>query len=179
MWRIPAELLATRDDHQLLGYVIEQLSDPGSFLSKVEALYSHMQEQIIAAQAAALSLLSTPLIPISDQVMVMPLIGVIDDERADRILETLLAGVAANRARVAIVDITGVAVVDSHVAGALLRAAQAVRLLGAQVVLPGIRAEVAQTVVSLDIHLGTLVTRSTVQAGIAYALEGARPSNSP
>lgn len=135
-----------------------------------DAARSKLQEQTIAAQAAALSQLSTPLIPISDQVMVMPLIGAIDSGRADQVLDTLLSGIAGGRARIAIVDITGVAVVDSHVAGALIRAAQAVRLLGAEVILTGIRAEVAQTLVGLGMNLGGLVTRSTLQSGIQYAL---------
>ena len=135
-----------------------------------EAQRLRMQEQVIAAQAAALSQLSTPLIPISDQVVVMPLIGTVDAERAQQVLSTLLDGVTRARAHTAIVDITGVPVVDSHVAGALVRAAQATRLVGAEVILTGIRAEVAQTLVGLGIDLGKLITRSTLQSGINYAL---------
>ncbi|HEY0133266.1 MAG TPA: STAS domain-containing protein [Nannocystis sp.] len=136
-----------------------------------EAERSKLQDQVIAAQRLVLSQLSTPLIPISAEVLVMPLIGTIDDERARQIVATLLDGIARTRARVVIVDITGVAGVDTQVAGGLLRAAQAVKLLGAQVVLTGIRPEVAQTLVSLGVDLGGLVTRSTVQTGIAYATE--------
>jgi anti-anti-sigma regulatory factor len=136
-----------------------------------EAERSKLQAQVIAAQRLVLSQLSTPLIPISPEVLVMPLIGTIDDERAQQIVATLLDGVARARARVVIVDITGVAVVDTQVAGGLLRAARAVKLLGAQVVLTGVGPEVAQTLVSLGVDLGGLVTRSTVQTGIAYALE--------
>jgi rsbT co-antagonist protein RsbR len=73
-------------------------------------------------------------------------------------------------AQVAILDITGVPVVDTQVANALLRAAQAVKLLGAQVVLTGIRPEVAQTLVGLGVDLGDIVTRGTLQSGIAFAL---------
>jgi rsbT co-antagonist protein RsbR len=127
-------------------------------------------EATIKAQAAALRELSTPLIPISERAVVMPLIGAVDAARAQEIMETLLAGVATHRADVAIVDITGVSVVDTQVANALLQAARAVRLLGAQVVLTGIRPEVAQTLVGLGVELQGLVTRSTLQSGIAYAL---------
>lgn len=131
-----------------------------------------LQQQIIEAQQLALRELSTPLIPLADGVVVMPLVGTIDRGRAQQILETLLDGVAQQRARAAILDITGVRTVDEQVAQALLQAAQAVRLLGASVILTGIRAEVAQALVRLGggFHPGELVTRGTLQAGIAYAL---------
>lgn len=129
-----------------------------------------LQEQIIAAQQMALRELSTPLIPIADGVVVMPLIGSIDSSRAQLVIETLLSGVAELRASTTIIDITGVPVVDTQVANALLRAAQAVKLLGAQVILTGIRPEVAQTLVGLGVDLGGIVTRGTLQSGIAEAL---------
>jgi rsbT co-antagonist protein RsbR len=126
-------------------------------------------EETIQAQNAVLAELSTPLIPISDQVVAMPLIGSVDSRRAQQVIETLLQGIAASGARVAILDITGVPVVDTQVADALIRAAQAVKLLGAQVVLTGIRPEVAQTLVGLGTDLRGIVTRSSLQSGIAYA----------
>ena len=129
-----------------------------------------LQDQVIAAQQAALRELSTPLIPLADHVVAMPLIGSVDSTRAQQIVEELLAGVAANRATTAIIDITGVPVVDTQVAGAFLRAAQAVELLGARVVLTGIRPEVAQTLVGIGVNLGGIVTRATLQDGIAYVL---------
>jgi rsbT co-antagonist protein RsbR len=129
-----------------------------------------LQDQVIAAQQAALRELSTPLIPLADHVVAMPLIGSIDTQRAQQIIEELLAGVAANRATTAIIDITGVPIVDTQVAGALLRAAQAVELLGSRVVLTGIRPEVAQTLVGIGVNLGSIVTRATLQDGIGYAL---------
>jgi rsbT co-antagonist protein RsbR len=125
---------------------------------------------LLAAQEAALRELSTPLIPISNEVVIMPLIGTMDSRRAQQVLETLLEGIAGSGASVAILDITGVALVDTQVANALMRAAQAVKLLGAQVVLTGIRPEVAQTLVGLGVNLGGIVTCGTLQSGIAYAL---------
>jgi len=113
---------------------------------------------------------STPLIPISDHVVVMPLIGTVDEARAEHVLESLLAGVTSRSAKVAILDITGVATVDAAVAVALLRAARAVRLLGAEVVLTGIRAEVAQALIGLGVDLGNIVARCTLQSGIAFAM---------
>jgi rsbT co-antagonist protein RsbR len=138
-----------------------------------EAERMRLQEQIIAMQAAALVALSTPLIPISKDVVVMPLIGAIDEARARQIMETLLSGISQSQASTAILDITGVATVDSGVAHALLQAARAARMLGAQVVLTGIRPDVAQTLVRMGTDLEGIVTRGTLQSGIAFALERA------
>lgn len=135
-------------------------------------------EELIRSQASALTELSTPLIPISDHVVVMPLIGTMDSQRAAQVLETLLEGVSARRASVAILDITGVSVVDTHVANALLQAAKAVRLLGAEVVLTGIRPDVALTLVGLGLDLTGIVTKGTLQAGIVHAMSGDRRSPS-
>jgi rsbT co-antagonist protein RsbR len=133
------------------------------------------------AQMAALRELSTPLVPITDGLVAMPLVGAIDSMRAQQIMETLLEGISAQQADIAILDITGVRVVDTQVAAALLRAAQAAQLLGAQVVLTGISAEVAQALVHLGAELRGIVTRSNLQSGIAYAFEqrGADFSGTP
>src|SRR5262245_45134027 len=127
------------------------------------------QEEFIQMQAGMLAELSTPLIPITNDVVVMPLVGSIDSRRAQQVLDTLLHGINERNARVAILDITGVPVVDTHVASALIRAAQAAQLLGAQVVLTGIRPEVAQTLVGMGTELHGVVTRSDLQSGIAFA----------
>jgi rsbT co-antagonist protein RsbR len=129
-----------------------------------------LQEQVIEAQRAALRELSAPLLPISDHVVILPLIGSVDTQRAQQIMETLLEGVAYYRADIAILDITGVAVVDTQVANALLHAAQAVQLLGAQVVLTGIGPAMAQTLVHLGADLSGIVTQGSLQSGIAYAM---------
>jgi rsbT co-antagonist protein RsbR len=128
------------------------------------------QDEMIRAQQATLAELSTPLIPISEQVMVMPLIGAIDSHRAQQVIETLLTGISQSGASVVILDITGVAVVDTQVASVLLRAAQSVKLLGARVVLTGIRPEVAQTLVGLGADLSVMTTMGSLRDGIALAL---------
>lgn len=131
---------------------------------------SLVQEETIRAQAAALAELSTPLIPISDEVVVMPLIGAVDAPRARRVLETLLHGIAGSRAGVAILDITGVPRVDMQVASALIQVAGAVRLLGAEVRITGIRPDVAQALVALGADLRGIVMHGTLQSGIAAVL---------
>ena len=152
------------DQHVFIG-IIHDLTER----KRTEVERAQLQEQIIQVQATTLAALSTPLIPISDQVVVMPLIGSVDSQRARQVLAALLQGVEHSQARVAILDITGVPVVDTHVAQALISVAQGVRLLGAQFVLTGIRPEVAQTIVGMGADLSRIVTHSTLQSGIAYA----------
>lgn len=129
-----------------------------------------VRAEVLEAQRSALRELSTPLIPISDSAVVMPLIGTIDSQRAQQIMETLLEGVAQHQAALVILDITGVAVVDTQVAQGLVQATQAVKLLGAQVILTGIQPQIAQTLVHLGVDLQGIQTRSSLQSGIAAAL---------
>jgi rsbT co-antagonist protein RsbR len=128
------------------------------------------QEELIDQQTAVLAEVSTPLLTISDTTVVMPLVGAVDSRRVARMMDTLLSGVAESHASIVILDITGVSIVDTQVADAFIRASQAVNLLGAQVVLTGIRPEVAQTLVQLGVDLRSIITRGTLQDGITYAL---------
>jgi PAS domain S-box-containing protein len=156
-----------RDDGRVVwdGIVID-ISDR----KQAELAQAELQQEVIAAQQRALAELSTPLIPVNDEVVVMPLVGSIDSQRAQEILETLLVGIEQQQARLVIIDITGVQIVDTHVANALVRAAQAVGLMGARVMITGIRPEVAQTMVNVGIDLSAITTRATLQSGIAEAL---------
>lgn len=128
-----------------------------------------LDEEIIRMQAARLAELSTPLIPLNRDIVLMPLIGTLDAPRAQQVLEAVAHGVSSRRSRFAILDITGVATVDTQVASLLLRTAQVVRLLGAELVLTGINPSVARTIVELGIDLGPIITRSDLQRGITYA----------
>lgn len=128
-----------------------------------------LQNELVRMQTARLAELSTPLIPLSKQIVVMPLIGTIDSARATQILEAVTQGINRTHARFAIIDITSVQTVDTHVASVLINAAQAVQLLGSEVILTGIKPQVAQTLVNLGINLDELQTRSTLERGIAYA----------
>ncbi|WP_438027293.1 STAS domain-containing protein [Sorangium sp. So ce233] len=133
-----------------------------------------LKDEVIRMQAAMLRELSTPLLRISDRAVLMPLVGAIDAGRAAAVLERVLQGVSADLARVVLLDITGVSNVDTHVADALLRTARAVRLLGAQMVLTGIRPEVAQVLVGLGVDLRGIVTLGSLQSGIAFAIQQAQ-----
>jgi anti-anti-sigma regulatory factor len=131
------------------------------------------QEALIRAQEDALLQLSTPLIPVHDEVVVMPLVGALDQKRAERVLETLLAGIVERSARAAILDVTGIPRLDADVADALLRVARAARLLGAEVMLSGIRPEVARTLIGLGADFGDIATTASLKAAIALALKRA------
>jgi DNA-binding response OmpR family regulator/anti-anti-sigma regulatory factor len=141
--------------------------------ARAEEARAALQAEVIEAQNARLAELSTPLIPITDHIMVMPLIGTIDSTRAQQALEAALSGVQANRAKVVIIDVTGVTVLDSAVASTLMSTAAALRLLGSRTVITGIRAELAQTLIDLGVDLGAVVTKGTLQSGIGYALQQA------
>lgn len=128
-----------------------------------------LQDEVIRVQRALLEELSTPLIPIRGDIMVLPLIGVVDARRAEQMLETVLHAAVGKQTRVVIIDITGVKQMDAHVANTLVRMAQALGLVGAEVVLTGIRSDVARTLVELDVSLSALVVRGTLESGIAHA----------
>ncbi|AUX27749.1 hypothetical protein SOCEGT47_083470 [Sorangium cellulosum] len=132
------------------------------------------REESLRAQNEILAALSTPLIPISDEIVVMPLVGALDTQRARRVQETLVRGVASRRARVAILDITGVPRIDGQCADELLRAATAVRLLGSEVIITGLSPDVARTLVELGVDLKGIITHNTLQNGIASAMAASR-----
>ncbi len=127
------------------------------------------RKQAELAREQLLAELSSPLIPLADGLLVMLLIGTIDAARAERMVATLLAGVGERRARAVILDITGVRTIDARVADALLRAARAVRLLGAEAILTGIGPEVARTLIGLGFDLRGVVTLADLRAGVEHA----------
>jgi rsbT co-antagonist protein RsbR len=139
-------------------------------LRRAEAERAALKEQMIHAQEAIIRELSTPLIPLSAGVVIMPLVGRIDQARSQQLLERLLSGVVSHRASTAILDVTGVPGVDAETADALIRAAQAVKLLGAKVILTGVRPEVAQTLVAIGVDLKQIVTLGSLEGGLNYAL---------
>jgi len=132
-----------------------------------------VQEKLrtIDLQTKAILELSTPVIQVWDQILVLPLIGTIDTARAQQIMENLLEGVVKGRAAVVIIDITGVPVVDTKVANHLVKTVQAVKLLGAEAVVTGVSPNNAQTLVRLGVDLSTVMTRSSLQAGLGLAFD--------
>ncbi len=128
------------------------------------------QEELIRAQSAMLAQLSSPLIPITDDIVVMPLIGALDEARVHRITESLLTGILAQKTRIAIVDLTGVGEVTASLAEMIVRAARATRLLGADVILTGIRPNVARALIEIGAELDDIVCHTNLKNGIAAAM---------
>jgi anti-anti-sigma regulatory factor len=120
----------------------------------------------LTSQQDILRELGSPVIPLMPGVLLMPLVGGIDTARAQQIVETLLHEVSSQQAQVVLLDITGVPLVDTQVANALLTAARAITLLGAQVTLVGVRPEIAQSIVGLGIDLRSIVTQPTLAAAL-------------
>ncbi len=138
---------------------------------EAEARARLLQEEMLSLQEATVRALSTPLLPIAEGVVVMPLIGTIDARRAAQVLETLLTGIVQNQASIVILDVTGVPVVDADVANALVQTARAVELLGSEIVLTGIQPAIARTLVDIGADLGRILSCGTLRSGIALALK--------
>jgi rsbT co-antagonist protein RsbR len=115
--------------------------------------------------------LSTPVVQIWDKVLALPLIGVVDSHRAQQIMEVLLNEIVGTQSEVIIIDVTGVAAMDTNVANYLIRAVESVSLLGARCVLTGIQPEVAQSVVNLGMNMNRVVVRRDMQNGLKWALQ--------
>lgn len=114
--------------------------------------------------------IGTPVLPIYNQVLVLPLVGHLDGTRSAHLMDALLQAIQRYQAMVVIIDITGVSVVDTSVANSLIESTRAAELLGAQCVLVGISSAVARTIVHLGLDLTSVVTKRDLQAGVAYAL---------
>jgi rsbT co-antagonist protein RsbR len=133
--------------------------------------YAAAREQIIADQAEAMLELSTPVIRLWEGIIAVPLVGTLDSARTQLVMEKLLEILVATGADHAVLDITGVSTVDTEVAQHLLKTVTAARLLGAECIISGIRPQVAQTIVSLGIEFGDIVTKATLADALAYALD--------
>jgi rsbT co-antagonist protein RsbR len=120
----------------------------------------------LASQREVMRELSVPVIPVTERILVMPLIGALDDQRLQQAQEQALRAIQRNRTDHLVIDVTGVAVIDTHVVRGLINVVQASQLLGSQVTLVGIRPEVAQTIVSLGIHLGDLRTKTNLNSAL-------------
>jgi anti-anti-sigma factor len=123
----------------------------------------------ISGQREAILALSSPVIQVWEGILTLPLVGQIDARRAQAIIETLLTAIVEHQAEVVIIDVTGVAVIDTMVANYLISAARAAQLLGSQVVLSGISAEIAQTLVQIGFDGSNLITHANLRSSIVWA----------
>jgi GAF domain-containing protein len=169
--RIEKALRESREAlQQSYAEVEKRVEERTAELERESAERERLQRELIEAQRQALRELSTPIIPILDRIIVMPLVGSIDSMRARDITRSLLAGIQKHRAKVVILDITGVPIVDSGVADHLNRTIQAGRLKGARTMITGISDAVAETIVDLGIDWQSIATLGDLQSGLIVAL---------
>ena len=155
---------------QAFNHMTEHLREMLRKEAEQSAEHERLQQEVIEAQKRAIQELSTPIIPVMDRIIVMPLIGGIDSMRARDITRRLLAGIREHQAKVVILDITGVPVVDSGVADYLNKTIQAARLKGAHAIVTGISDAVAETIVDLGIDWSGIETLSDLRTGLRAAL---------
>ncbi len=136
-------------------------------------VYVAAREQIIADQAASMLELSTPVVRLWDGIIAVPLVGTLDSARTQLVMENMLEALVSSGADHAVIDITGVPTVDTEVAQHLLKTVMAVRLLGAECTISGIRPQIAHTIVSLGIEFGDIATKATLADALAHALKKA------
>ena len=127
------------------------------------------RERVIREQQEAIRELSTPVLQLRERLLILPIIGVLDAQRARQLTEQLLGGIQANRARVVVIDITGVATIDLDVANHLVQTVEAARLMGASAIITGLSSRIAQTLVDLGVDLSMMNTVGDLQGGLEEA----------
>jgi rsbT co-antagonist protein RsbR len=133
--------------------------------------FQKSREGVIMRQQRDLLELSTPVVALWDGILALPLIGTLDSERTQVVMESLLERIVETGASIAIIDITGVPTVDTLVAQHLLKTVGAARLMGAECIISGIRPQIAQTIVHLGVDLGDVVTKATLASALVVALD--------
>jgi rsbT co-antagonist protein RsbR len=160
--------------HALGGQGGEELWTMTALLDKLglytTELYQKSREEIIQKQQREVLELSTPVIKLWDGILALPLIGTLDSERTQVVMESLLQAIVDTGAGIAIIDITGVPTVDTLVAQHLLKTVAAARLMGAECIISGIRPQIAATIVHLGVELHSVVTKATLADAISLAL---------
>jgi rsbT co-antagonist protein RsbR len=157
-------------DFRVLSSVFEAYEPAANRIASTVAVgFVQERERIIRQQQEAIRELSTPVLPVRERLLILPIIGVIDPQRARQLTEQLLRGIRNNRAKVAVMDITGVPAIDSSVANHLVQTVESARLLGATVIVTGLSPEIAQTLVTIGVDLGKITTVGDLQGGIEEA----------
>lgn len=159
-----------QSDFGLLNRVLDAYEPAANRIANTVAVsFVQERERIIRQQQEAFRELSTPVLQVRERLLILPIIGVIDPQRARQVTEQLLRGIRANRAKVVVIDITGVPAVDSTVANHLVQTVDASRLMGATVIVTGLSSEIAQTLVTIGVDLSKMKTVGDLQGGIEEA----------
>lgn len=157
-------------DFGLLNKVLDAYEPAANRIATTVAVgFVQERERVIRQQQEAIRELSTPVLQVRERLLILPIIGVVDSERARQLTEQLLRGVRSNRAKVVVMDLTGVPSVDATVANHLVQTVEASRLLGATVIVTGLSPEIAQTLVTIGVDLTKLNTVGDLQGGIEEA----------
>ncbi len=159
-----------RGDFDKLNRILDAYEPAANRIANTVAVgFVQERERIIREQQEAIRELSTPVLQVRERLLILPMIGIIDPQRARQMTEQLLHAIRNNRAKVVVMDITGVAAMDSTVANHLVQTVDAARLLGATVIVTGLSAEIAQTLVTIGVDLTKIITVGDLQGGIEEA----------
>ena len=157
-------------DFELLNRVLDAYEPAANRIANTVAVgFVQERERIIRQQQEAIRELSTPVLRVRERLLILPIIGLIDPQRARQLTEQLLRGIRENRGKVAVMDITGVPAIDSAIANRLVQTVEAARLLGATVIVTGLSPEIAQTLVTIGVDLSKMNTVGDLQGGIELA----------
>ena len=158
------------EDFDKLNRILDAYEPAANRIANTVAVgFVQERERIIRQQQEAIRELSTPVLQVRERLLILPIIGVIDPQRARQLTEQLLRAIRTNRAKVVVIDITGVAAMDSNVANHLVQTVEASRLLGATVIVTGLSPEIAQTLVTIGVDLSEMATVGDLQGGIEEA----------
>jgi rsbT co-antagonist protein RsbR len=159
-----------RDDFELLNKVLDAYEPAANRIANTVAVsFVEQRERVIRDQQDALMELSTPVLQVRERLLILPIIGVLDQDRAQQLTEQLLHGIRAHRAKLVVIDVTGVPHMDKTVANSLVDSVTASRLMGADVIITGLSSEIAQTLVTIGVDLSKMHTVGDLQGGIEEA----------
>jgi rsbT co-antagonist protein RsbR len=157
-------------DPELLVRVLDSYEPAANRIAvTVGVSFVEERERVIREQQAAIRELSTPVLQVRDRLLILPIIGVLDSQRARQLTEQLLAAIQANRAKVVVIDVTGVAAIDLTVANHLVQTVKASRLMGAAAIITGLSSNIAQTLVDLGVDVSTIRSVGDLQGGLEEA----------
>jgi rsbT co-antagonist protein RsbR len=158
------------DDFDVLGKVLDAYEPAANRIANTVAVsFVEERERVIRQQQDAIRELSTPVLQVRERLLILPIIGVLDTQRATQLTDQLLRGIRTNRAKVVVIDITGVPEIDTTVANHLVEAVDASRLMGASVIITGLSSEIARTLVTIGVDLSKMNTIGDLQSGIEEA----------
>jgi len=159
-----------QSDFEMLNRVLDAYEPAANRIANTVAVsFVQERERIIRQQEEAIRELSTPVLQVREQLLILPIIGVLDSQRARQVTEQLLRAIRANRAKVVVIDITGVPAIDSTVANHLVQTVEASGLMGANVIITGLSSEIALTLVTIGVDLSKMNAVGDLQGGIEAA----------